>query len=236
MPDSHGSNLLASVISGQDWGKSLLRQISDARCQCWDWMHGVDTIGTIPLATLAFESKNKDEGLEYSSPHPQIIRSSLTSLPLAHRDYTFVDMGCGKGRVLLLASELPFRRIVGIEFATPLAEIAQHNLRSYRWNIQRCRDVAVVTGDATEWELPPEPTVLFFANPFFPNVMRQVIENLERSFLHSPHDLFVLFVGLLSRRDSSFGAQPQYERLRRERYFDLYRHRPAMAAEHARAA
>jgi hypothetical protein len=107
--DNHlGPNGVAtSFASRQRWLKPVLRFISNARCQWWDRVHNVDTCGEIRLATFSFQSKNKDVGLEYSSHHPRIIRSALASLPIRHQDYTFIDLGCGKGRVLLLASELP---------------------------------------------------------------------------------------------------------------------------------
>ena len=199
-------------------------------------MHNTDTCGVIPLSTFSFESKNKSAGLEYSTHHPRIIRLALASLAISHQLYTFIDVGCGKGRVLLLASEFPFRRILGIEFVPALAETARQNLQRCRWHRERCHDVAVFTADATEYELPIEPAVLYFANPFFPAVMNQVIRNIEQSLRRSPCDLLILFVGLQFRRDSSFGAHPGYERLCRERYFDLYRRRPPEAPESRTAA
>jgi SAM-dependent methyltransferase len=236
MSNPFNPNSLVSFISRQPWGNSVLRHINDARCRWWDQVHDTDTCGIIPLSTVSFQSRNKDAGLEYSSHHPRIIRAALASLPISHQRYTFIDLGCGKGRVLLLASELPFRRILGIEFAPALAEIARHNLQRCRWQRQRCRDITVMTADATEYELPLDREVLYLANPFLPAVMSQVINNIERSFQRLPRDLHILFVGLQFRRDSSFGAHPNYERLLRERYFDLYRHRPIEAPRMPQAA
>ena len=231
-----GATPSVSLISPQRSSKLILRDVNNARCQLWDRVHNTDTCGVIPLSTFSFDSRSKSAGLEYSSHHPRIIRSALASLPISHQLYTFIDVGCGKGRVLLLASELPFRRILGIEFAPSLAEIARQNVQRYRWRRQRCSDVAVLTADATDYELPLEPAVLYFANPFFPTVMCQVIRNIEQSVRHSPRDLLILFVGLQFRRDSSFGAHPGYERLCHDRYFDLYRRRPPEAHECRKAA
>lgn len=170
-------------------------------------------------------------GLEYASHHPRIIRSALAALPIRPELYTFINLGCGKGRVLLVASEWPFRRIVGVEFAPPLANVARKNLQRCRWLSQRCRELTVVTMDALDYKLPRGPKVLYLANPFFPKVTAQVMANIERSFQDAPHELFVLFVGLQFRRDESFGAHPGYDRLYRDRYFDVYQHRPAKAAQ-----
>jgi SAM-dependent methyltransferase len=130
------------------------------------------------------------------------------ALDIRHEDYTFIDIGCGKGRVLLIASELPFRRIIGVEFAPSLAEIARQNLRHYR-GLQRCKDIEVITGDATEYEFPSGPQVLYFYSPFSPAVLDQVVRRVEDSFQRSPRDLLVMFSGVLPMRDRGFGSRPE---------------------------
>jgi SAM-dependent methyltransferase len=203
--------------------KPLLKAISSTRCEAWDLIHGVDTCGDVPLATLDFQSKNKTAGLEYQSHHPRIIRAGLAAL--AVRPEEFIDFGCGKGRVLLVASEFAFRRIIGLEFAPPLAETARRNLKSYRSRRQKCSQIEVITVDATEYELAAEPQVLYFYSPFARSVMDQIVQNIEKSLERQPRELRVLFSGVLAMRDSAFGSRTQYERLLRGRYIDIYRHR-----------
>jgi len=216
---------LKSVLVSQAWLKPVLKRIGNARCRAWDLAHGVDTCGEIPLVDLGFESKNKTPGLEYQSHHPTIIRAGLRSLNIRHEDYTFVDFGCGKGRVLLVASEFPFRKIIGLEFAPQLAETARKNLKTYRAKNQKCSAIEAITADATEYELAPEAQVLYFFSPFARNIMDQIVQNIERSLQQSPRDLLVLFSGVLNMRDSAFGSRPQYERLQRGQYIDIYRRR-----------
>jgi SAM-dependent methyltransferase len=213
------------LVTSNSWLKPLLKAVSNARCRAWDLIHGVDTCGDIPLVTLDFQNKNKTAGLEYQSHHPRIIRAGLMSLKILYQDYTFVDFGCGKGRVLLVASEFPFRRIIGLEFAPQLAETARGNLKSYRATNRKCFEIEAITADAIEYELAHEPQVLYFYSPFARGVMDQIVQNIENSFQKSPRDLLVLFSGVLNMRDSAFGSRPQYERLLRGRYVDVYRHR-----------
>ncbi|HEY6339538.1 MAG TPA: class I SAM-dependent methyltransferase [Candidatus Sulfotelmatobacter sp.] len=189
-------------------------------------MHAVDTCGDVALVDLDFQSENRIAGLEYQSHHPRLLRAFLEGLSLDYEKYSFVDFGCGKGRVLLVASEFPFRRIVGVEFAVPLAEVAKRNVLRYRSRRQKCRDIAVAAMDAVQYKLPEEPEVLYFYSPFPPAVMEQVFQNIESSLRECPRDLYVLFSGVLSARDRAFGCRPQYERLRREQHVDVYRRRP----------
>lgn len=216
---------LRSLAVSQGWLRPVLRTVGNARCRAWDLVHGVDTCGDIPLLDLDFESEHKTPGLEYQSHHPAIIRAGINLLNIRYQDYTFVDFGCGKGRVLLVASEFPFQRIIGVEFAPQLAETARRNIENYRAKNRKCLEVAVITGDATEYELAPKAQVLYFYSPFARNVMDQVVRNIDQSMQKSPRDLLILFSGIFGMRDAAFGMRPEYERLHRGRYIDLYRHR-----------
>ena len=219
------SGRLRSLVVSNPWLKPLLGAINSVRCEAWDLIHGVDTCGDQPLATMNFQSKNKTAGLEYQSHHPGIIRAGLAALPIRPEDYTFIDFGCGKGRVLLVASGFAFRKIIGLEFAPSLAETARRNLERYRGARQKCTSIEVKTIDATEYVLVPEPQVLYFYSPFSKGVLDQIAQNIEDSLRHWPRDLLVLFSGVLAMRDSAFGSRAQYERLMRGRYIDIYRHR-----------
>jgi SAM-dependent methyltransferase len=79
---------------------------------------------------------------------------------------TFVDVGAGMGRAILLASEYPFKQIVGIEVSPGLYEVAKMNLESARNLEQRCRDIRLVRADARLVEYPPGDLVVFLYNPF----------------------------------------------------------------------
>ena len=94
----------------------------------FDRRHGVDTAGIVRLGALRIESPNRDLGVRYQPSDPDDFRSLVEALPIDPKDYVLVDLGSGKGRVLLLASEFPFRRVVGVEFSQELNEIAERNV------------------------------------------------------------------------------------------------------------
>jgi hypothetical protein len=66
--------------------------------------------------------------------------------------------------------------------------------------------------------------VLYFYSPFAPNIFNQVMERIESSLRRSPRSLFVMFSGFLGVRDAAFGSRPQFKRLERGRYIDVYQH------------
>ena len=69
--------------------------------------------------------------------------------------------------MLLVASELPFMEVLGVEFARELHEIARENIRRYRSASQQCKRVQSLHVDATAFELPPSPLVVFMSNPIW---------------------------------------------------------------------
>jgi hypothetical protein len=47
--------------------------------------------------------------------------------------------------------------------------------------VQRCRDIELVTADVVDYELPLDPRVLYFYNPFGELVLRKVPDNVRAS-------------------------------------------------------
>ncbi len=133
------------------------------------------------------------------------------------RDFTFIDLGSGKGRTLLMASDYPFRRIIGVELLPSLHEIAVENLRQYKSEAQKCFALESICADATAFLLPDDPLVIFLFNPFSESGMRQVVANLDQSLRAHPRPVFVLYHNPLlehtlaeSWRLRQIAGEPQY--------------------------
>jgi hypothetical protein len=109
------------------------------------------------------------------------------------REFIFLDLGSGKGRTLLMASDYPFRRIVGVELFPVLNDTARNNICRYQSESQRCFAMESICGDAGEFAFPVEPTVLFLFNPFPERGLRHVMENLEQSLQEHPRPVYVLY-------------------------------------------
>jgi hypothetical protein len=92
-----------------------------------------------------------------------------------------------------MASDYPFRRIVGVELLPALNEAALDNLGKYRSDSQKCFAIESICGNATEFPLPVEPVVLFLFNPFPESGLRRVIANLEQSLREHPRAVYVVY-------------------------------------------
>lgn len=156
----------------------------------YDWENRVNTTS----GTVGWRARLL--GLFYSPyqpTEPTLFREMMASLPIEFDQFTFVDLGSGKGRTLLMASEYPFRRIVGVESIAELHRMAQQNIRDYRSPTQRCAQIEVVYADASEFVFPETPLVLYLFNPLPEAGLRRVIRNLERSLELSPRTIWIVY-------------------------------------------
>jgi SAM-dependent methyltransferase len=91
---------------------------------------------------------------------------------------TFVDLGSGMGRVVLLAAERPYRQVVGVEISPALHEVAKENRSRYPSGRLRCRDIRLVRGDAGSFVFPQGDLAVYLYNPFRAPVVEAVVARL----------------------------------------------------------
>ena len=131
--------------------------------ECMDWLHG--TLAETPNRLAAGNRNVKhvprrflrlgDAADTYNAGHvgaqPSVVRRALQSIGVTH-DTVFIDLGSGKGRALIVASEFSFNALVGYELSLSLVNIS-------RRNINKCalsRRVTIIQSDASKPELPSE--------------------------------------------------------------------------------
>ncbi len=103
----------------------------------------------------------------------------LDASPLAPERATFVDLGAGMGRAVLLAARRAFRAVIGVEISPALVEIARENLTTVRDPRRVARDMKIVAADAAEYDFPRGDLVVFMYNPFHGPVFERVLANLR---------------------------------------------------------
>src|SRR3954447_10435823 len=157
--------------------EALSRSLRPAPRHPFDRQHGVDTDGLIYADPAAQGHASDRHNAGYYATAPSLFggaialwRETLAGTGYALEDYTLVDIGCGKGRVLMLASEFAFREIVGIALNPQLARVASKNLR--KWMMRRrastlvSGQIRIVEGDALTVPFPDGPVALFYFNSF----------------------------------------------------------------------
>ena len=162
----------------------------------FDVAYGVDTGGLVWGESL--QSTATDDAAYWATGYYGISASAFTAamehLRLDWPRFTFVDVGCGKGRAMLLALRFPFRRAVGVEISPALAAVAQENLRRFAapW---RCAstDVEAIAGDATTFEIPSGPLVFFLYHPFAAPVMKRFLAHVFQALHAESREAYLLY-------------------------------------------
>ena len=166
------------------------RRQSWMRSHPFDEEHGVDTIGYVPGWLLGPTRHALESNLGYGGCQPGSLRRALSTVPDPAR-YAFIDIGCGKGRGLIIASELPFRRVVGVEIDPALSQTARANAAAIRARYPDRIPIEVLEGDAAALELPSGDVVAFIFNAFSLDLLRKIVAQLAAAA--DDRSLFVIY-------------------------------------------
>ena len=161
----------------------------------FDAEHGTDTSGLIAAEDLADSRRRKSiHNTGFYATAPSLFHQAFSRLHVDFERFTFVDLGAGKGRILMLASNFPFRRVLGVELAPELQAIAERNLSVYRPTARQCEDVQCILSDVRDFVFPPVPLVIFMWHPFVGPVFEQVMANLQESLRQAPREVYLVYL------------------------------------------
>jgi Methyltransferase domain len=164
----------------------------------FDQRYGVDTSGLIGGSDLRSGHKHDQFNTAYYGMAPSRFQTVMElwitdeSHP-AIGSYSFIDLGCGKGRVVMMASAFGLRQVVGVELHPALAAIAEANVATWSAAGRAVCPIRIVCQDATEFVLPEGPCLLYLFNPFASPVMKQLIERIENDFAQRQELLDIIY-------------------------------------------
>ena len=158
----------------------------------FDWQHGTNTMRWVDVEDFGAAGDNLVYSENYVATKARPLWTLLSSLDLP-RNSGFVDLGAGKGRVLLIAAQYGFRKIVGIEFSPRLCEYARRNIQIFKERSRLPIEIEIVQSDATAYPIQPDQDVFFMFNPFGGVVMAQVLANLRRSVEIAPRKICLIY-------------------------------------------
>jgi SAM-dependent methyltransferase len=164
----------------------------------FDERYGVDTSGLIGGGELRSGHRNDVFNTAYYGMAPSRFRTVIDAWiadesHAAIQEYSFVDLGCGKGRAVMMASELRFREVIGVELHAALSRIAEDNLALWTRAGRAVCPVRIVCQDATEFVFPRGHCLLYLFNPFAGPVFGQLIERIEADFAARPRMLDLVY-------------------------------------------
>lgn len=164
----------------------------------FDLRYGVDTSGLIGGGDLRSGHRHDVYNTAYYGMAPSRFRTVMqrwiaveSHAPID--DYCFVDLGCGKGRAVLMASEFGFREVIGVELHSVLAKTAENNIAKWKATGRTVAPIHIVCQDAAEFVFPEGSCLLYLFHPFTAPVLTQVVERIETDFAHRPGLLDIIY-------------------------------------------
>ena len=182
----------------------------------FDIEFGVRTSGLVAGRHLHAGHRTDRHATAYYGVAPSVFNSMLERWrrckPVVPLDaYTFIDLGAGMGRAMLLASEHPFHAVLGVEFHPTLARIARRNMAQWRAEGRSLAPMRMYCRDAVAHPVPAGHCVIFLFNPFGGPVLRRLLARWRRAFAGRESQLDILYVN--NEQDRLLRIEPGFTRL-----------------------
>lgn len=198
-------------------------QIGD---HAFDLRYDVDTCRWASLTDLDVAGTQRRHGVDYEPTGGGEFSRLMRDAPIP-RSGAFLDLGAGKGRVLLMASRLGFDRVVGVDLAEELCAVARTNAATFRRKVPDAAPIDIVCSDASTYAIDEDVTVVFLFNPFDEHVLGQVMDRIDESLSRRQRPLYVIYNN--PRHTSTIEKHP-FSLVGRYRYprapFAVYRSEP----------
>lgn len=185
---NHGGLGLALYIV-----RGLQLRLSRLGGRIFDWRHQVKTAGVVDLEDLGTIGPNAHQGVYYVPTPIGQFRRVIGNLPLPRDKFVFVDIGSGMGRCLLLAAEFPFRKILGVEFASELCAIADRNADRYAQRYPNRPEIDVQNIDALQLRLEDADHVLFMYNPFAGPLVSEFFARIDAQQREHRRNIYLVY-------------------------------------------
>ena len=183
-----GKNLPQPVLEWQIQRRRLQHERFDTRYQ-------IDTQMPVALADLETTAPGAKFANRYQGTPVVVIHRIIRRLKVDRQRFTFIDLGSGKGRVLLIAAQYPFKSVIGVEFSKTLHDIALANIQKFAAAGMTRTGATSINCDAGEFDFSEiEDKIVFCYNPFTADLMIRVLDNLSAP-AHNPGETIFVYLG-----------------------------------------
>ncbi len=181
----------------------------------FDKKFSTDTSGLISSRDLTIQdSISRHSAIIYLPAPESVTVHMIKSINIPHRDFTFIDVGSGKGRIVLIASCFPFQAIIGIEISRQLHEIALKNIKQAVNPSKQCFNIHMHCMNALEFTPPETPVVFHFYHPFLPDILRPMLKIIGQSISQNPRPIYIIYLYAVDYAQAVFEDMPFLEKIK----------------------
>ena len=159
----------------------------------FDERWGTDTADIMRMSALDFPVHMARQCVAYEASRPEIIDEIISLLIIDPAEFTFVDIGSGKGMVVICAAIQGFRQTLGLEFSHELIVIARNNASLVAKQTTLNAIPEFIQGDAKEFEAPGGPLLLYLYNPFGKTILNAFLDRVEASARRDRRPIYLAY-------------------------------------------
>jgi CelD/BcsL family acetyltransferase involved in cellulose biosynthesis len=204
------------------------QKLAAARARWFDWRHRVETGSQVAVAELTdIDPRVARHAVHYeATPIPKFERA-LEIVGSRVDGFTFIDVGSGKGRVLMLAAQRRFRRVIGVEVSRALHESALANVAKFGVRNRRAAPIECICADGSSWQFPDDDLLVFLYNPFDAPLLAKARDRMLAACAGRNRRLCVVYINPLHH--ALFEQNGRFECAHRDASLAVYWHRDAGA-------
>lgn len=175
----------AAILVGKNLVWPYCRWLIRRRIQAheqFDLKYGLDTQTPMLVRDLETWAPAAQHAVHYEAAAIPLVRRILRHLRTDLQRFTFIDLGSGKGRVLLIAAQYRFESVIGVEFSKTLHDIAEANIARFVEQVATETCPKSINIDAAEFDFSQfTDKVVFCNNPFTETLAVRIVDNLQFS-------------------------------------------------------
>jgi CelD/BcsL family acetyltransferase involved in cellulose biosynthesis/SAM-dependent methyltransferase len=220
---AHAAGAFAARFPAQ-FARSVSQRLAAWRGRWFDWRNSVDTDTRIAVADLPdIDARLARHAVHYEATSIPKFERAMDVVGRRADGFTFVDLGSGKGRVLMLAARRAFQRVIGVEISQRLHAAAGANVAAFRRRTPRAAPIECLCADASGYELPEGDLLVFLYNPFDAALLVKARDRMLAACARSSRRLCVVYINPLHH---TLFENDEFTCDHRDSSFAVYWHRP----------
>lgn len=158
----------------------------------FDTQWGTDTGREVTMSDLDFPADLRRSSHHYQPSGAHVLEQAIDCAGIDPAQFTFVDLGCGKGRVVLLAAARGFIAAIGVEYSSLLSGIAQANAARFVARGGATLPPVFWQGNAADYPAPDGNVFVYLYNSFGADILMGCLDRLEAAKRADPARRIVL--------------------------------------------
>ena len=154
--------------------------------------YGSSTFVPVELRHLTIVHGDPENSSRYEAVSYYMLEKLFAAFRKLSAQASVVDLGCGKGRMMMVAPHFGFRNITGIDFAKELCEQARENMREKEKQFPGLK-WTVLNENVETYPIAPRDCVFFMFNPFNEIVFKNFLDKLDISCHEHPRSIYFLY-------------------------------------------